>query len=133
MVAKHGMIQQIEGCIEQFAGKDVAQKIMEDSENITEKTDKKVDVNAPREKTHEIERLLYRFPEIVERAGKEFAPHYITTYLTELASSFNNFYAYEQIIDGSPESPYRLAIVKAFNIVMKNGLILLGIPAPEKM
>jgi len=41
MVAKHGMIQQIEGCIEQFAGKDVAQKIMEDSENITEKTGKK--------------------------------------------------------------------------------------------
>ena len=101
--------------------------------SLLEKTDKKVDVNAPREKTHEIERLLYRFPEIVERAGKEFAPHYITTYLTELASSFNNFYAYEQIIDGSPESPYRLAIVKAFNIVMKNGLILLGIPAPEKM
>ena len=46
--------------------------------------------------THEIERLLYRFPEVVERAGKEFAPHYITTYLTELAGSFNNFYAHEQ-------------------------------------
>ena len=41
MVAKHGMIQQIEGCIEQFAGKDLAQKIMEGNENITEKTDKK--------------------------------------------------------------------------------------------
>jgi len=84
-------------------------------------------------KTHEIERLLYRFPEIVERAGKEYAPHYITTYLTELASSFNNFYAHEQIIDNSPESPYRLAIAKAFNIVMKNGLTILGIPAPERM
>src|SRR3989344_1899026 len=80
-----------------------------------------------------IERLLYRFPEIVERAGKEYAPHYITTYLTELAGSFNNFYAHEQIIDDSPESPYRLAITKAFNIVMKNGLTILGIPAPERM
>ena len=81
----------------------------------------------------EIERLLYRFPEIVERAGEEYAPHYITTYLTELAGSFNNFYAHEQIIDDSPESPYRLAITKAFNIVMKNGLTILGIPAPERM
>ena len=83
--------------------------------------------------THEIERLLYRFPEVVERAGKEYAPHYITTYLTELAGSFNNFYANEQVIGDSPESGYRLAIVQAFNIVMKNGLGVLGIPAPERM
>src|SRR3990167_2183980 len=83
--------------------------------------------------THEVERLLYRFPEIVERAGRDYAPHYITTYLTALAGSFNNFYAHEQIIDSSPESPRRLAIVNAFNIVMKNGLTILGIPAPERM
>lgn len=83
--------------------------------------------------THEIERLLYRFPEVVERAGKEYAPHYITTYLTELAGSFNNFYAHEQVLGESPESSYRLAIVQAFNIVMKNGLTILGIPAPERM
>ncbi len=83
--------------------------------------------------THEIERLLYRFPEIVERAGQEYAPNYITTYLTELASAFNNFYAHEQVLDGSPESGYRLAIVEAFRNVMKNGLTILGIPAPERM
>jgi Family of unknown function (DUF6144) len=41
MVAKHGMLQQIEGSIEECVGKTVAQKIMEGSENITEKTDKK--------------------------------------------------------------------------------------------
>ena len=81
----------------------------------------------------EIERLLYRFPEVVERAGREYAPHYITTYLTELAGSFNNFYAHEQIISEDNESPYRLAITQAFNIVMKNGLTILGIPAPERM
>jgi arginyl-tRNA synthetase len=83
--------------------------------------------------TREVERLLYRFPEVVERAGSEYAPHYITTYLTELASSFNNFYAHEQVLDDSPETPYKLAIVKAFNIVMKNGLNILAIPAPERM
>ncbi len=83
--------------------------------------------------THEIERLLYRFPEIVERAGAEYAPNYVVTYLTELASAFNNFYAHEQVLDNSPESAYRLAIVEAFKTVMKNGLTILGIPAPERM
>jgi len=81
----------------------------------------------------EVERLLYRFPEMVERAGREYAPNYITTYLTELAASFNNFYAHEQVIGDSPESPYRLAIVESFKNVMKNGLNILGIPAPERM
>lgn len=80
-----------------------------------------------------IERLLYRFPEVVERAGAEYAPHYITTYLTELTSAFNNFYAHEQIISNDNEAPYRLSITKAFNIVMKNGLTILGIPAPERV
>ncbi len=103
------------------------------SNSILEKADKEADSSAPRENTHEIERLLYRFPEVVERAGKEYAPHYIATYLTELAASFNNFYAHEQIISDDKESPYRLAIVQAFNIVMQNGLDILGIPALEKM
>ena len=80
-----------------------------------------------------IERLLYRFPEIVERAGAEYAPNYITTYLTELASSFNNFYAHEQVISDDPDTAYRLRIVEAFKTVMKNGLDILGIPAPQKM
>lgn len=83
--------------------------------------------------THEIEKILYRFPEVVERAEKEYAPHHLTTYLTELASSFNNFYAHEEVIGDSPESAYRLAVVEAFKIVMKNGLYLLGIKAPERM
>jgi arginyl-tRNA synthetase len=83
--------------------------------------------------THEVEKLLYRFPEVVERAGLEYAPHYITSYLTELSGSYNNFYANERVISEDGESPYRLAITEAFNTVMKNGLNLLGIAAPEKM
>lgn len=101
--------------------------------SILEKAGKKGDTNGERAHTHEIERLLYRFSEIVERAGAEYAPNYITTYLTELASSFNNFYAHEQVLDDSSESAYRLAIVEAFKTVMKNGLTTLGIPAPERM
>ena len=84
-------------------------------------------------KMHELEKLLYRFPEVVERSMKEYAPNYLTTYLTELAGSFSNLYAAEQIISDSPESPYLIAVTKAFNIVMKNGLTILGIPTPERM
>ncbi len=101
--------------------------------SVLEKAERGLDASAPRENLHEVEKLLYRFPEVVERAGAEFAPSFIATYLTELAASFNNFYAHEEILGDSPESPYRLAVVKAFNIVMKNGLTILGIPTPEKM
>lgn len=101
--------------------------------SLLEKAKIKIDPSAPRENIHEVEKLLYRFPEVVERAAQEYAPHHIVTYLTQLAGSFNNFYANEQVISDSPESAYRLAIVKAFNIVMKNGLTILGIEAPERM
>lgn len=79
-----------------------------------------------------LERLLYRFPEVVARAAAEFEPHYVATYLIELASAFNNFYAHNQII-GSAEEKHHLALTGAVSIVLKNGLWLLGIQAPEKM
>lgn len=101
--------------------------------SLLEKADKKGEVNAPRTAVHDVERLLYRFPEVVERAGKEYAPHHITTFLIELSAAFNNFYAHEQVISDDAESPYRLAIVEAFGTVLKNGLTILGIPAPERM
>ncbi|MDB5194755.1 MAG: hypothetical protein JWN50_769 [Parcubacteria group bacterium] len=101
--------------------------------SLLEKAGKKGDAHAERSEMHEVEKLLYRFPDIVERAGREYAPHYITTYLTELAASFNNFYAHEQVIGDGPESAYRLAIAEAFKIVLKNGLSILGIPTQERM
>ena len=82
----------------------------------------------------EVERLLYRFPEIGERASRECAPHHIVTYLIELASSFNSFYANNKIIDESdPASPYKLALTQAVAHALTNGLQLLGIKVPEKM
>jgi arginyl-tRNA synthetase len=84
--------------------------------------------------TKEIERLIYRFEEVVERAGKEYAPHYIVTYLTELAGSFNAFYAKEKIMDeNDANSPYKLAITNAVFHILKKGLYLLAIKVPERM
>lgn len=84
--------------------------------------------------TTDLERYLYRFPEVVERAGKEYAPHYILTYLTELASLFNSFYANNKIIDeADPTSSYKVALTQAVAHILKSGLRLLGIKVPKKM
>ena len=81
-----------------------------------------------------VERLLYRFSEVVERSQAEYEPHYVATYLTELAGEFNAWYAKEQIVKSDDEtSPYKVALTQAFRITMKNGLWLLGIKAPERM
>jgi len=81
-----------------------------------------------------LERLLYRFPEVVGRSGQELQPHYITTCLTELAGAFNSWYAKEHIVDAKdPTSPYKVALTSAFATTMKNGLWLLGIAVPERM
>ena len=98
-------------------------------------TDRKLKpaVTKPTEEVTKLERFLYRFPEVVERATKEYEPHYVTTYLIQLAGAFNSWYAKERIIDDSPEMPYKLALTSAFQITMKNGLWLLGIEAPEHM
>jgi arginyl-tRNA synthetase len=81
----------------------------------------------------ELEKLLYRFPEVVERANEEYEPHYVTTYLTELAGAFNSFYANTKIVEESEEAPYKVALTQAFKITIKNGLWLLGIKTPNRM
>jgi len=84
--------------------------------------------------TTDLERCLYRFEEVVERAGTEYAPHYIVTYLTELASLFNSFYANNKIIDqNDASSPYKIALTAAVAHILKSGLHLLGIKVPERM
>lgn len=81
-----------------------------------------------------LEKMLVRFPEIIERARSEYAPHHIITYLTELSSAFNSYYAHNQIIDEKdPISVYRVTLTKVFVQTMKNGLWVLGIKVPKKM
>ncbi|MDQ5955424.1 MAG: arginyl-tRNA synthetase [Patescibacteria group bacterium] len=79
-----------------------------------------------------LERTLIHFPEVVARAARELEPHYVTTFLTELASLFNSWYAAERVI-GSADETYGLLLTKAFEQTMLKGLALLGIPAPEEM
>ncbi|HUC88766.1 MAG TPA: arginine--tRNA ligase [Candidatus Paceibacterota bacterium] len=81
-----------------------------------------------------LERLLYQFPEVVKSSYNSLEPHYIATYLTELASAFNTFYGNTIILDKNNKYiAYHLELVKSFYQTMKNGLWLLGIETPEKM
>lgn len=81
-----------------------------------------------------LERIIYQFGEVVERSYKDFAPHYIATYLIELSSAFNTFYGNTQILDKENQYvTFHLNLVKAFYQTMKNGLWLLGIEVPERM
>ncbi len=82
----------------------------------------------------EVEKLLYKFPEIVERSAKEYEPHYIANYLIEVARSYNSFYGNNQIVNKEDKnSGYKVALTFAFSFVLKQGLQLLGIKVPEKM
>lgn len=86
------------------------------------------------EEIFEVEKLLYRFPEIVLRSASEYEPHYITNYLIEVARAYNSFYGDVIIVNKKDKtSPYKVALTYAFSFVMKTGLHLLGIKAPEKM
>lgn len=80
-----------------------------------------------------LEKLLYRFSEIVQRANIEYEPHHITTYLIELAGEFNSFYAKERIVEKSDTAEYKVALTEAFKITIKKGLWLLGIKTFDKM
>ncbi len=83
---------------------------------------------------YNLEKIIYRFPEVVERAGREYAPHYLALYLIQLAGEFNTFYGQGKIVDKiDPASSHKIALTSAFISIMQNGLNLLGMKVPDKM
>jgi arginyl-tRNA synthetase len=82
----------------------------------------------------DVERVLVKFPEVVELAVTEWSPHYITTYLLELAQAFNSWYGNTKIIDPiNPSLQHNLRIAQAVHTTIKNGLYVLGIKTPSFM
>lgn len=77
-------------------------------------------------------RKLTEYVETVEKAMDELLPHYICTYLYELAQEFNRFYEKNRVIGDDRES-VRLWLVGMYADTLRSGLSLLGIHAPEKM
>jgi arginyl-tRNA synthetase len=78
---------------------------------------------------------LAGFPEIVAGAAENFEPHRLTGYLQEVAGEFHSYYNRSRvIIIEDPElSAARLFLLRCIARVLRNGLALLGISAPEKM
>lgn len=82
------------------------------------------------------ERLLVRklteFSEVIYRATTDLTPHIICTYLYETAQQFNRFYEGNRVI-GDPRESERLYLISKYADVLRIGLTILGIHAPEKM
>lgn len=77
-------------------------------------------------------RKLGQYSVTVDDALKDSMPHYIATYLYELAQVFNRFYEHNRVLGGDREA-IRLALLHRYADVLKSGLGLLGITAPERM
>jgi arginyl-tRNA synthetase len=75
---------------------------------------------------------IAEFTEVVDRSIDELMPHHICTYLYELAQVFNRFYEASRVIGDERESQ-RLRLVVLYADVLKSGLELLGIAAPERL
>ena len=83
----------------------------------------------------ELIKKLAKLPIIVDEACEGCKPHSITVYLFDIASCFNQFYRDCPVLPEKNQDlrNARLALVKATRIVLRNGLDLLGIVAPEEM
>ncbi len=77
---------------------------------------------------------LSKYPELVETAAANLEPHLLATALRELANALHSFYdKHKVLIDDKPQREARLVLLMATRQVLKNGLELLGLSAPESM
>ncbi|MDR1648149.1 MAG: arginine--tRNA ligase [Zoogloeaceae bacterium] len=82
---------------------------------------------------------IAQFPEVIEAAARDYAPHQVAFYLKELAAEFHTWYHHDRILS-RPDKPLeaalqqaRLALAAATRQVIHNGLTLLGVSCPEQM
>ena len=77
---------------------------------------------------------LSRYPEIVEMAALDHEPHQLAHYLRELANAFHTYYnEHRVLVDDDALRDARLNLSLATGQVIRNGLALLGVSAPEVM
>jgi arginyl-tRNA synthetase len=82
----------------------------------------------------EILRMLIDYPETIEGAAQDLAPHQVAFYLKELAAAFHSYYnSTRLLVDDQSIRLARLALANGVRQVLANGLAILGVSAPEKM
>ena len=94
--------------------------------------DKKFEVHELEEKEVELVKKISQFSEVVNNAQRNLNPSLIANYSYQLAQTFNEFYHACKVI-GSEQESFRLALVQAFRLTLKNSLKLLGIETVEEM
>ena len=77
-------------------------------------------------------RKLSEYAEAVNRATESLEPHHVCAYLFELAQEFNRYYEKNQVV-GSDKEAHRVGIVAVYADILKAGLTILGIAAPERL
>lgn len=80
-------------------------------------------------------KLLDQFEDVVDSAARQLAPHQISFYVQELASALHSFYANNPILNAKDENVIaaRLCLLQSVSKVIRNGLNLVGVEAPESM
>jgi arginyl-tRNA synthetase len=79
-------------------------------------------------------RALADFPDMLRTAARELAPHLVCVYLGELAAKLHSYYNAEKfLVEDENLKLARLSLILATRRVLRNGLAVLGVSAPEKM
>jgi arginyl-tRNA synthetase len=79
-------------------------------------------------------KAMDRYPEVVKNSARFMEPHRLTFYLMELASVFHAYYNKHRVLTNEPTlSRGRLYLVQAVQTIIRNGLTLLGVSAPDRM
>ena len=77
---------------------------------------------------------LIDYPELVQNSATELSPHLVAFYLKELAGKLHTYYNAERfLVEDKKIQLARLALIAVTRQVLKNGLDMLGVSAPEKM
>ena len=83
---------------------------------------------------YELVKLIYAFPEVIRDAAYKYEPSIVTRHIIDIAQSYNRFYHDEHIlVDNEDEKLAKVALTIAAKNVIKTGLGLLGIAAPDRM
>jgi arginyl-tRNA synthetase len=89
-------------------------------------------LTAPREAS--LLQKLAEYPEMLEKALDELGPHQVAFYLRDLAGELHSYYNAERVlVDDVPTKMARLALILATRQVLRNGLSLIGVSAPNQM
>jgi arginyl-tRNA synthetase len=79
-------------------------------------------------------KLLGEYPEVLANSARYLEPHRIPYYLNELVALFHSYYNHNRILgEDEAVTQARLYLAAALRVVIRNGLSVVGVTAPEKM